>query len=111
MGVRGRLRADYLGEDVRSGLTPYERRCAVYEGERSNICSEYINLTEGRAMNMGSNLKKLINKLEERGVISNRRAKALYLLVKLLESPVGRLVRYMVVKAIAGIIIDSIDGR
>ncbi len=62
-------------------------------------------------MNMGSNLKKLINKLEERGVISNRRAKALYLLVKLLESPVGRLVRYMVVKAIAGIIIDSIDGR
>ena len=62
-------------------------------------------------MSMESNLKVLINKLEERGVISKKRAKALRLLAKLLDSPVGRFMRFLVVKAIASIIIDSIDGR
>lgn len=55
-------------------------------------------------------LKVLINKLEERGVLSNQRAKALRRLVKLLDTPVGRIIRYLVVKAIASIINDSIRG-
>lgn len=57
------------------------------------------------------NLKVLINKLEERGVLSNQRAKTLRRLAKLLDSPVGRVIRYLVVKAIAHIVIDSIRER
>ncbi len=56
-------------------------------------------------------LKKLINKLEERGVLSKQRAKALRRLAKLLGSPVGRVIRYLVIKAIAYIIFDSIRDR
>ena len=56
-------------------------------------------------------LKVLINKLEERGVLSNQRAKALRRLVKLLDTPVGRAIRYLVIKAIAYIVIDSIRDR
>ena len=56
-------------------------------------------------------LKVLINKLEERGVLSNQRAKALRRLVKLLDTPVGRTIRYLVIKAIAYIILDSIRDR
>lgn len=56
-------------------------------------------------------LKVLINKLEERGVLSNQRAKALRRLVKLLDSLVGRAIRYLVIKAIAYIVIDSIRDR
>jgi hypothetical protein len=56
-------------------------------------------------------LEALINKLEERGVLSNQRAKALRRLAKLLGSPVGRVIRFLVIKAIAYIILDSIRDR
>lgn len=59
----------------------------------------------------GNQLTELINKLEERGVLSNQRAKALRRLGKLLDSPVGRVIRYLVIKAIAYIIFDSIRDR
>ena len=62
-------------------------------------------------MGNDSELKKLINKLEERGVLSNQRAKALRRLAKLLDSPVGRVIRFLVIKAIAYIILDSIRDR
>lgn len=56
-------------------------------------------------------LKALINKLEERGVLSNQRAEAVRRLAKLLGSPVGRVIRYLVIKAIAYIIFNSIRDR
>lgn len=59
----------------------------------------------------GNQLTELINKLVERGVLSNQRAKALRRLAKLLDSPVGRAIRYLVIKAIAYIIFDSIRER
>jgi hypothetical protein len=62
-------------------------------------------------MDHGFKLTILINKLKERGVISNKRAKTLCRLAKLLDSPVGRLVGYWAVKAIASIILNSINDR
>lgn len=62
-------------------------------------------------MGNGIDLKVLINKLEERGVLSNQRAKVLRRLAKLLDTPVGRVIRYLVIKAIAYIILNSINDR
>lgn len=62
-------------------------------------------------MGNGFNLKILINKLEERGVLSNQRAKALRRLVKQLDTPTAKAIRLTVIKAIADIILDSINNR
>ncbi len=62
-------------------------------------------------MGNGFNLKILINKLEERGVLSNQRAKTLRRLVKQLDTPTAKAIRLMVIKAIADIILDSINNR
>lgn len=59
----------------------------------------------------GNQLTELINKLEERGVLSNKHAKALRWLARALEKPVVRAIRRFVIKAIVYIIFDSIRDR
>lgn len=60
-------------------------------------------------------LTQTITKLEERGVIGKRYARAARWLVRVLESPLGRLaiglVRYVVVKTLAELILGGRDNR
>jgi len=59
----------------------------------------------------GTNLKVLINKLEERGVLNRKRAKALRRVADQLDSPTGYAVRHVLVKVIVEIISDVINGK
>ena len=62
-------------------------------------------------MENGNQLTELINKLKERGVLSNKHAKALRWLVRVLDEPVIRVIKRFVIKAIVYIIFDSIRDR
>jgi hypothetical protein len=60
-------------------------------------------------------LTKTITKLKERGVISKGYAKAMCHYARMLDTPTGKLVtgavRYLVVKAIAELLLRSHDDR
>jgi len=58
-----------------------------------------------------SELTILINKLKERGVLDNSRAEALRRLAKQLESPTGKAIRHLLVKAIVEVIFEVINSR
>ena len=62
-----------------------------------------------------NHMKNTIVKLEERGVIGKAHAEAMLLLIRKLETPSGKLVskvlRYVVVKAIAELLMRSFDDR
>lgn len=58
-----------------------------------------------------SQLLILINKLEERGVLTKRRAKVARWLARRLAGPVGKLIIGLLVRLIANIVFDAIDGR
>lgn len=62
-------------------------------------------------MKNGSTFVILVNKLEEQGVISKQHAKILRPLAKLLDTPAGRIVRFLVIKAIAHIILNNMRDR
>lgn len=62
-------------------------------------------------MKNGNNLKKLINKLKERGVLNESRADALLRLADKLDHPASKAARYVLVKAIADIMNDVLSDR
>lgn len=62
-------------------------------------------------MKRSTTLLILINKLEERGVLTKRRADVARWLVRRLDNPVGKLITGLLVKVIANLILDVIDGR
>lgn len=62
-------------------------------------------------MSNGSQLKILINKLKERGVLNKSRAKALRRLASQLDSPTGKAIRSLLVKAIVEVINHVLNGR
>ena len=62
-------------------------------------------------MKRSTTLLALINKLEERGVLTKHRAKVARWLARRLTGPVGKLIIGLLVKLIANIVFDAIDGR
>ena len=61
------------------------------------------------------NLKQTIVKLKERGVISKAHAETMLKLLKKLDTPQGKVaskaLRYLVVKAVAELLLRSFDDR
>ncbi len=62
-------------------------------------------------MSNGSNLKILINKLKERGVLNKSRADALLRLADKLDHPISKAARCVLVKAIVDVITDVLSDR
>lgn len=62
-------------------------------------------------MKRSATLLILINKLEERGVLTKHRADVARWLARRLAGPVGKLITGLLVKVIANLIMHVIDGR
>jgi hypothetical protein len=62
-------------------------------------------------MQYGAELKILINKLKERGVINKSRAEALRRLASKLDSPTSKAMRHLLVKAIVDILTEVTNSR